>query len=280
MFCNKCGAIIEQPKNKTVPILIAVIVVLVIAVATLAVLLILKNNKNECNTNNNGQAANQETTTTTTEDLFYRSNKNPIKAIDFKDVKGKPEDEKEASKNIEYVTAFFEQSSTPEYAYAYLVLNNKNTSGMYDITAYINYYKDGQRIGSDQTTSYSVLANQRFVMSISLHYYESYDSIDITYVTNKSKSTYEEIPIDQSKIKINKVSGKIVAQYPEKPTNKTSFWAGIVYYKDGKMVYAHDDTASIYDNEEEAEFTFFPPKDIPYDNYEINIYSAHKSLDY
>ena len=284
MFCDKCGNKMEVKKNKLVPILIGVIAFLVIIIGVLAVLLIVNKPKDNCNCENAGQAANN-TNEVTTEETTTASNgtkKDTVAVeLDFNNVTAKPEDTNARSSKLEFKNAFYSHDKNSKYGYANLLFMNNNDE-MVDTTIYINFYKDGKRIGSESGGAYNIKPNHLFVDDIMVDFNEEYDSFDITYGATKSKSTYDNLTIDSSKINTVDTGDNIIATYDAAYDKESSYWAYILYKKDGKVVFCENAVNSSTNTSDIVSFKFFKNKvkDINYDSYEISIYSASKRVEY
>ena len=271
-----------QKKSYVLPIVIVVILLLVIIVGVLITLLVI-NTRSSNNIDNPGnQAANNTQEITTESTTKTTSEDTPAVDLDLSNVKAQPDDDKERSKNLEFKNIFYSHEKGSKYGYAYLLFMNNNNE-MVDTTIYINFYKDGQRIGSEQGSGYNIKPNHLFVDSISVYFNEEYDSYDITYSANKSKSTYDDLTIDKTKIKTEKKDEySLESTYPRKYDKESSYWAYILYKKDGKVVFCENSVDSSLNTTDTASFKFFLSRveGIEYDSYEVDIYSASKRVDY
>lgn len=282
MFCDKCGNKMEVKKSKAIPMLICVIVLLVIVIAVLGVLLIIIKPETKCNETEGGQQAANNTSEVQPSETTKKTNGDTVAAdLDLSNVTAKPEDDKERTKKIEFMNAFYKHEKDDKYGKATMLFKNNNDT-MIDIDVYINFYKDGQRIGSESGTGYNIKPNHLFVEEITVDFNEEYDSMDITYRASKAKSSFEEISIDSSKIKTNMEDSNILASYEREYDKESTYWAYIIYKKDGKVVYCDQSVDSSTNTTNQANFKFFlyNYKDLEYDSYEVDIYSAYKRVSY
>lgn len=199
--------------------------------------------------------------------------------IDTTNVVFKPESSSDSrANNIQYIGSYYFAEDNSKYA-DYRVLMKNNNNELIDVRLYLNFYKNGQRIGSVSAWASNVKAGSEFVADFSLSAREPYDSFDITVSAEKIDSSYYgDFKIDESKVKVVKAERKIVAMYENTSTETFTAYACIKYMKDGKVVFVDKTISSSVDPGLNAEFTFYNfsiPEDVEYDDYKVVIYSAY-----
>ena len=118
------------------------------------------------------------------------------------------------------------------------------------------------------------------MVDISVDYADEYDSVDITYTSQKGKSVYTDLDISKDLFVFEEKSlyssKKLLYNYDVDDKDSKVLYAYLIYYKDGKEVFAEN---AIYMS---GGFTFFPSNyNVDYDDLEFDVYSAYlKSENY
>ena len=259
-----------------------VIIVLVLLVIILICLLVLSYTKTDNSNCKCGDIKTHENEVTTTKDSSEKVNY--AEGLDISKATGfRPEDENsERNKNIKFInaTSYTTESSINKTNVGFLFENNNDS--LMSGTVYINYYKDGTRIGSDIGSYSLVTPHSKFTVHINPSFEEEFDSFDVSYTAAMKTTGYKNIPVDNSKINTQKVkdytSYNIIATYTNDSDSKVTYYFGVIYKKDGKDVGYRDTIASNVEKGDTASAKFydsFAPKD--YDDYEVFIYSSYTS---
>ena len=275
---------IERTERKTkLDIKTLIIITLAVLVIVLTVLLFMnysKKNDNKCNCTNT--LVNDNSTTTTksaNEKTNYASGLDISKATSVK-----VEDENsDRNKNIKFINAFsYKSDRSGFYDTEVGMLFENNNDSLMSGTVYINYYKDGTRIGSDLGSYSLVTPHSKFIVHIQPSFEEEFDSFDVTYNAAMKTSGYTVIPVDNSKITTQKVSVsgsyQINASYTNDSDSEVTYYFGIIYKKGGNDIGYRNTIASNVKKGDTASVKFydsFAPKD--YDDYEVFIYSSYTS---
>ncbi|MCR4581524.1 MAG: hypothetical protein K5666_03330 [Bacilli bacterium] len=266
-FCNFCGKPLNTGnRNNNTSKIIIVIVLALILCGTLIVFFL---------TNNMISKDDKDTTTTTsgtTEKLD--TEKKEVPRLDLTNVSFKDEDGVERSKKVEFIKGFVSEDGRD----AYIVLKNNNDFNI-EYRVYINYYKVGVRIKSNQNTSYFVKANTISVADIMVRIDEYYDAVDITYKTYLPGDYYYDIPVKDGDIKYTTEKGEnIIGTYKNNTTESIYGYAGCLYYKGNELVYATRGYLNEVKPGEEKDctcYTSYLPKGLDYDSRKFTIYTLY-----
>lgn len=260
---------IEYAKN----IALILLTILTILFAFLYVNSMDKKNNCKCETLSN------DTTSTTETDKSKA--KNYAENLDISGVTVKAEDDTEKTTNVKFINMVL---VTPSSSYSRsrisMLFENHNdflTSG----TVYLNYYKDGTRIGSDSGSYSLILPNSKFVVTIEPKIEEEFDSIDITYKTSLRSNGSTQVNVDTSKLKAEKVSSgyssEVDVTYTNDTDGKATYYPAIIYKKDGKEVGYHYSIMPNLEKGQTGKARFYDSNAPEYDSYEVFIQSAYTS---
>lgn len=243
-FCNQCGEAVteEQPKKKSnvgiiIGIIAAILLLSIIAIAIIVVILIfvVRGGSEE-------PTSTTTTVTTTTASTLDDDKNKKVKDIDFTNISFRPEDNDDESKNIEFVKAYMNYTSSETASrYAYVGVINKNDKNV-DIAVYINYYKDGVRIGSDYTHKSFIKPNVISSLEISLSPKDEYDKVDITYQTSPADTYMVDVPVNSNnykKLNEDSKTEKIFGEFTNNTKKDIYGYATCIRYKNNEIVYLH-----------------------------------------
>lgn len=187
------------------------------------------------------------------------------------------DDNDERSKNIEFIKAFYNYSGK-KYSYAKVLLKNNN-SEMVNVTVYLNYYKDGVRIGSFQQTQSNVKANREFIVSITATPIEEFDSIDMSISAKVANTYYIDVPVSKKELTINELSNYLQVLYTNNTDKKVSIYIGCKYYNKDELVYVYDGFIDVQPkaSDEGKFYDSSLPSDLEYDKRDVFIYAAYST---
>lgn len=251
-FCTNCGEPVtatpevkkEEPKKSNLGLIIGIgvagVILLIIAIIVVIVIALLFVGKTVTDITETTTIIGVPETTTTAKNFDDDKGDKKVKELDFSNVTFKAEDDHEESKNIEYVTAFMNTVSYEGASrYAYVGVINKNSTNV-DIWVYINYYKDGVRIGSDDAITSFVKPNVLTVVDVDLAPKDEYDSFDITVKTSVADSYMVDVPVTDKnfkKVNTDSKTEKTFGKFTNDSKNEVYGYASCVRYKDDKIVY-------------------------------------------
>ena len=296
-FCNKCGNQLSsgvQPVNNQSPNnnkMIIIIIILTIALVLLGITFVtilpkkrgpIDNNtttNNISDTTSSVQSLDDTTTVASTDKVNYASD------IDLSNVSIKSESSNSRVDNvkvIDYKSYKTEKSYTPTTKLGILFENNNDY--MISGSVYVNYYKNGTRIGSNLGSYSLVLPHNKFIVDMELKQYEEFDSVDITYNTAMKTTGYKAIKVDNSKIEKKRMqnynTNDMYATYLNADEDKVTYYAGFIFKKDGKAVGYRSTIHSDVKKGDTATFKMlesFAPND--FDDFEVFIQSAYITVD-
>ena len=255
-FCNQCGepvvesneVKVETTENKKtsksfgilfIGVAVALVSILLILgiIVIVAILLMVRKGDNDDKTTTTSTTTTEITTATLDDDKNKK-----VLPIDFTNISFKPEDNDDESNNIEFVKGYMNVvKSETATRYAYIGLINKNSENL-DITVYINYYKDGVRIGSDYAIKSFIKPNVITVVEVTLQPKDEYDKVDITYTTNPGAAYMKDVPVtskNYTKINENKKKALNYGQFTNDSKKKIYGYASCVRYKNNEIVFIH-----------------------------------------
>ena len=250
------------------------IISILITIIILELVILIGKKTNESNKYDKAGINTIETTTNST-----TRNEGTAVLIDVDKIDSKPEDDTERSKKIEVLNKFYYHKETGKYS-TFRLIGKNNNDHFVSATFYLNFYKNGQRVNSEIGSVVNVKANKKFVVDISVDYADEYDSVDITYTSQKGKSVYTDLDISKDLFVFEEKSlyssKKLLYNYDVDDKDSKVLYAYLIYYKDGKEVFAEN---AIYMS---GGFTFFPSNyNVDYDDLEFDVYSAYlKSENY
>ena len=280
-FCTKCGTKVEvqqeaQPKKSNTGLIIGLVlgglvlfIIIIIAIVVAFFLLIPKNSTKE----------GDRTTTqnvTTAKPFDGDDKKEDKKNLDFTNVSFKAEDDNERSKNIELVKANMGKSSlTPV---AYVAIKNNNSEHV-DISIYVNYYKDGQRLGSDMGTMSFIKPGTIATSSIYLSNKDEYDSFDITYKTSKPGTYMKDVEVNDSNFKKKEDNEKqSYGTFTNTSKHKVYGYGTCIRYKGNDIVFVENGYLGYVEAGKTGECTCHKitvPDNIEYDKTECSLYNVY-----
>lgn len=265
-FCNMCGTQIKNNNNNNKLIITAVISIIFIALIAIILSNMDKPTKTIDNTTTKAESFDNTTTTTQAGKLAEIDTSNVIVTY---------EDDKPRSKNISFDGLYF-STRTDTSKDAYILLTNNNDE-MVGVDVYINFYKGDQRIGSDRLYAQFIKPHSQFVASGSLYFNEDYDKYDVSIKGNIATSSYHDVEVDQSKIKVEEDDRTIEATYTNDTDKTVTYYAYLKLYKDDKVVYVTNTISSEVAPNGIADFKFYHYilDNFEYDKYEIKIQSAY-----
>ena len=299
-YCDKCGTEVGAPiapppvepkKGPNKIIIIAVLCAIIVAlITTIAIVMVTKDSDSSDDTKTSTKKEKDkpvepvnpdgpiDPVTPDQPDQPDQPEQAQLPKIDTSNVVFKPESSTDSrANNIQYLGSYYFAEDNAKYADYRVLLKNNNE--LIDVRLYLNFYKNGQRIGSVSAWASNVKAGSEFVADFSLSAREPYDSFDITVSAEKVDSSYYgDFKIDESKVKVVKAERKIVAMYENTSTETFTAYACIKYMKDGKVVFVDKTISSSVAPGLNAEFTFYNfsiPEDVEYDDYKVVIYSAY-----
>ena len=145
--------------------------------------------------------------------------------------------ENDESENIEILGIFYEE----RYHDLYILAKNNNSFAI-DYSFYLNYLdSSGTRIDRNIGTGYADPGKQ-FVVSLSNFVYEEYSSVNVTMKAYKYKSYYHSVDVAVKDLDVSKTDSGIKVAYKNNTKNNLSIYLSMVYYKDGKAVFADEAT--------------------------------------
>ncbi len=280
-FCNMCGQPIQSNYNNENNsskkfLVILCVAILIVAVIGIIVMLTKKKDNNKPITTTEGIS----TEKVSTSEQEYNSSgiakpSHPIVKIDTSNPTIIYEDESQRSKNIVFKKLFYMERNE-RYNYAYALLENNNDT-MITAKIYINFYKGDQRIGSEQLYAQHIKPHTTFVADGTISFAEEYDRYDISIKGDIVSSVYHDVETEISKIKSDIDDRKnITATYLNETDKVVTYYANIIYYKNGEVVHVYDTISSSINPGDNAKFNFYATTQdgIDYDNYVVNIQSA------
>ncbi|MBR6073554.1 MAG: zinc ribbon domain-containing protein [Bacilli bacterium] len=292
-FCNKCGEAVTaqnaaqpqttEPKKSNIGLIIGIVlglllllIIVIIAIIVVALLFFRNDKKQSTVTTTTG-----EVTTTTAASMDDDKKEGKVKELDFTNVSFKPEDNNEETKNIEFVSGFMgKEGYQGASRYAYIGVINKNKTNQ-DIWIYINYYKDGTRIGSDSAITSFVKPNVLTVIDVNLKPKDEYDKFDITVKTTPGDSYMVDVPVTDKNFKAINTDKKKADSYgtfTNDSKNKVYGYAACARYKDDKLVYLHRGYLGEVEVGKKKECTCYEvdlPEGLEYNKTECSLYNVY-----
>ena len=262
----------KKKLSKTTIYRISVIICLLMVIFALVFILFKDNSKN--NDIKKGSVTTESTTTSST-----TQTPGTAVMIDVDKVGYKVEDDTERTSKVEVLNKFYYHRDNSKYS-SFKVVGKNNNDHYINVTFYLNFYKNGQRVNSELGSAVNVKANKKFVVDISVDYADEYDSVDISCTTQKGKSVYTDLDISKDLFVFEEKSlyssKNIYYNYDVEDKDNKVLYAYLIYRKDGKEVFAEN---AIYMN---GGFKFFPSSyNVDYDDLEFDVYSAYlKSSNY
>lgn len=199
----------------------------------------------------------------------------------------------ELGKNVKVDNLFFANyAQKSQFKYVYALLENNNDVPV-NITVYLQFYdNEGYRIAKEQSTLV-VLPNTKFAMKILVvNDKKNYSTVNLSYdVTNIKSYVYILPDVTFTSYRVNEeqfVSGRIEYSATNNNSEETSgAMVTIIYYKNGKVVYADYDYIGDINPGETKNYSIYDaytgesnksPK-IDYDDYEIVLSSSYNTHD-
>ena len=277
------SAALRTEKKTKLDIKTIIIIILAVLLLIVTALLFISYSKKDTGKCKCADVLSNDSTTTSTEGKVEK--KNYASGLDIsKATSVKPEDENsDRNKNIKYINATsYKIERSGFYDTEVGILFENNNDSLMSGTVYINYYKDGIRIGSDLGSYSLVTPHSKFIVHIQPSFEEEFDSFDISYNAAMKSSGYKVVPVDNSKISAQKVSNLgsyiINATYTNDSDSEVTYYFGIIYKKNGQDVGYRNSIASDVKKGDTASVKFYDlyaPKD--YDDFEVFIYSSYTS---
>ena len=272
----------EQPKkNNIVPIIIIIAVVFILFVVGIIIAIVAfftVNKSSSSETTTTITTTTEETTTASSMDNDKKEYQVDVNKLDLTNISFKAEDDNPISNTVQLLKVYPSTSTSPEL---HITLNHTNSEPI-DCTVYVNYYKDGVRIGSDYTIQDHIKPNKIALFDIRITVKEEFDSFDITYKTRKGDSERIDFVVNDKNYKALDVSKKSdktnVGELTNNSNDKVYIEAACLRYKGNELVYVHQGFAFLDKPGEIADCKCYEsnvPKNIEYDRTEFQVFSAY-----
>ena len=274
-FCTKCGEKVEVPKNKNIGLIIGIgcgvllvvgVIIVIVAIVAFSLLRVSSNKK-------------IETVTTTTTQQYVDPVEKKMPELDLSNVQTKLEDNRDETKTIEFVGAYANNASVYKN-HVNVAYINKNDYHV-NVWIYINYYKDGVRIGSNESINNHIGPNVLACSEISLSEQEPFDSFDISFKTSESNTYYRDVEVNDSTYVRKNQDEKKADSYGvfTNPTKKNLYgYASCARYKGNDLVFVQNGYLGTVNPSSKADCQCYSsgvPENVEYDRTECNIYNVY-----
>lgn len=263
-----------------------IIIILIIVISFVSGILCGKKFNNSCsnenNTNNTQNTSNSSTNDTQKE--TYTFNKIKIEASDVKAAENN-----ELSNKIEINNVFFNPNYTDSGKTRPMYLYGKNNNSIpVQVEIIIEYYdKDNVRIDKN-TEGTHVYANSEFTAALNYIKDDSqYEKVKLSYTVKKLKSYETIIPVEKLEITHNKTTDNNIKGFIKNNSGMSGYFeVACIYYKDGKVVFANNQTYISLEHDETKDFSFYSyflkknpayntTEKIDFDDYKVFIQSGY-----